>query len=151
MKCPPDGGVTATNNIPGGAAPGATPAGSTNSENAETTNYEISKTTTTTTKEPGEVKKLAVAVAVDGKWTPAKDGKGEPTYAPRTAEEIAQIKSLVAAAAAMVRQCTLRIGVLACGQAVAVVHRAGGELIVCHLNPELRGRAAGGTSGLTAR
>jgi len=95
----PDGGVTATNNIPGGAAPGAAAAGSTNTENAETTNYEISKTTTTTTKEPGEVKKLAVAVAVDGKWTPAADGKGEPTYAPRTAEEIAQIKSLVAAAA----------------------------------------------------
>ncbi|RYG17312.1 MAG: flagellar M-ring protein FliF, partial [Caulobacteraceae bacterium] len=82
--------------------PGATPAGSTNTENAETTNYEISKTTTTTTKEPGEVKKLAVAVAVDGKWTPAADGKGEPTYAPRTAEEIAQIKSLVAAAAGIV-------------------------------------------------
>ncbi|MDQ1154096.1 flagellar basal-body MS-ring/collar protein FliF [Brevundimonas sp. SORGH_AS_0993] len=95
----PDGGVTATNNIPGGAAPGATNAGSTKSDNTETTNYEISNSTTTTTKEPGEVKKLAVAVAVDGKWTPAKDGKGEPTYAPRTAEEIAQIKSLVAAAA----------------------------------------------------
>ncbi len=95
----PDGGVTATNNIPGGAAPATAPAGSTNAENAETTNYEISNTTTTTTKEPGEVKKLAVAVAVDGKWTPAKDGKGEATYAPRSAEEIAQIKSLVAAAA----------------------------------------------------
>ncbi|PZU00601.1 MAG: flagellar M-ring protein FliF [Brevundimonas sp.] len=95
----PDGGVTATNNIPGGAAPATTPVGSTNAENAETTNYEISNTTTTTTKEPGEVKKLAVAVAVDGKWTPAKDGKGEATYAPRTTEEINQIKSLVAAAA----------------------------------------------------
>ena len=95
----PDGGVTATNNIPGGAAPDATQAGSRSAENAETTNYEISNTTTTTTKEPGEVKKLAVAVAVDGKWTPAKDGKGEATYAPRSAEEIAQIKSLVAAAA----------------------------------------------------
>ena len=94
----PDGGVTATNNIPGGAAPAATPAGSTNAQNAETTNYEISNTTTTTTKEPGEVRKLAVAVAVDGKWTPAKDGKGEATYAPRSAEEINQIKSLVAAA-----------------------------------------------------
>ena len=94
-----DGGVTAANNIPGGADPANTPAGSTSAENAETTNYEISNTTTTTTKEPGEVKKLAVAVAVDGKWTPAADGKGEPTYAPRTAEEIAQIKSLVAAAA----------------------------------------------------
>lgn len=95
----PDGGVTATNNIPGGAAPDATQAGSRSAENAETTNYEISNTTTTTTKEPGEVKKLAVAVAVDGKWTPTKDGKGEATYAPRSAEEIAQIKSLVAAAA----------------------------------------------------
>ncbi len=94
-----DGGVTATNNIPGGAPPATTPAGATSAENAETTNYEISNTTTTTTKEPGEVKKLAVAVAVDGKWTPAADGKGEPVYAPRTAEEIAQIKSLVAAAA----------------------------------------------------
>ena len=94
-----DGGVTAANNIPGGAPPATTPAGSTTAENAETTNYEISNTTTTTTKEPGEVKKLAVAVAVDGKWTPAADGKGEPTYAPRSAEEIAQIKSLVAAAA----------------------------------------------------
>ncbi len=94
----PDGGVTAANNIPGGAAPNATPQGSTSAENTETTNYEISNTTTTTTREPGEVRKLAVAVAVDGKWTPAADGNGEATYAPRTAEEIAQIKALVAAA-----------------------------------------------------
>lgn len=94
----PDGGVTATNNIPGGAAPNTTPIGSNSAENTETTNYEISNTTTTTTREPGEVRKLAVAVAVDGKLTPAADGKGEPAYAPRTAEEIAQIKALVAAA-----------------------------------------------------
>lgn len=95
----PDGGVTATNNIPGGVPPETTQIGERSSENAEITNYQNSSTTTTTTKEPGEVKKLAVAVAVDGKWTPAADGKGEPTYAPRSAEEIAQIKSLVAAAA----------------------------------------------------
>jgi len=93
-----DGGVTATNNIPGGQAPNTTPIGSTNSENTETTNYEISNTTTTTVKEPGEVKKLSVSVAVDGKYTPPADGKGEPTYAPRTAEEVQQIKTLVAAA-----------------------------------------------------
>lgn len=93
-----DGGVTATNNIPGGAAPNTAPIGSTNSENTETTNYEISNTTTTTVKEPGEVKKLSVSVAVDGKYTPAAGGKGEPTYAPRTAEEVQQIKTLVAAA-----------------------------------------------------
>lgn len=93
-----DGGVTATNNIPGGAAPNTTPVGSTNSENTETTNYEISNTTTTTVKEPGEVKKLSVSVAVDGKYTPAANGQGQPTYAPRTAEEVQQIKTLVAAA-----------------------------------------------------
>lgn len=93
----PDGGATATNNIPGGQAPATTPQGSRDTQNTETTNYEISNTTTTTIKEAGEIKKLAVSVAVDGKWTPGANG-GEPTYAPRTAEEIAQIKSLVAAA-----------------------------------------------------
>ena len=93
-----DGGATATNNIPGGAPPAVTPIGSTDTQNTETTNYEISNTTTTTVKEPGEVKKLAVAVAVDGKWTPAANGQGEPTYTPRTEEEIAQIRRLVASA-----------------------------------------------------
>ncbi|MEN5146196.1 flagellar basal-body MS-ring/collar protein FliF [Brevundimonas diminuta] len=93
-----DGGVTATNNIPGGEAPNATPLGSTRAENTETTNYEISNTTTTTVKEPGEVRKLSVSVAVDGKYTPAADGKGEPAYAARTEEEVQQIKALVAAA-----------------------------------------------------
>jgi flagellar M-ring protein FliF len=94
----PDGAVTAANNIPGGAAPNTTPIGSNSAENTETTNYEISNTTTTTTREPGEVRKLAVAVAVDGKLTPPANGQGEPTYTPRTAEEIAQIRALVAAA-----------------------------------------------------
>ncbi|GAA0618617.1 flagellar basal-body MS-ring/collar protein FliF [Brevundimonas kwangchunensis] len=93
----PDGGATATNNIPGGQAPGATAQGSRDTQNTETTNYEISNTTTTTVKEAGEVKKLAVSVAVDGRWTPGANG-GEPTYAARTPEEIAQIKSLVEAA-----------------------------------------------------
>ena len=94
----PLGGVTATNNIPGGEAPEQADQASTTAENAETTNYEISNTTTTTVKEPGEVKRLSVSVAVDGNYTPAADGKGAPTYAPRTEEEVAQIRALVAAA-----------------------------------------------------
>lgn len=94
----PDGGVTAANNIPGGEAPGAAAAGSTESVTGETTNYEISNTTTTTVKEPGEVRKLSVAVAVDGKLTPAAEPGGEPAYEPRTAEEITQIEDLVKAA-----------------------------------------------------
>lgn len=92
-----DGGATATNNIPGGAAPATTPIGSRATDTNETTNYEISNTTTTTVKEAGEIKRLAVSVAVDGKWTPAANG-GAPTYAARTPAEIEQIKALVAAA-----------------------------------------------------
>lgn len=92
-----DGGATATNNIPGGEAPGATQMGSRSTDTTETTNYEISNTTTTTVKEAGEIKRLAVSVAVDGKWTPAADGAA-PTYAARTPAEIEQIKALVAAA-----------------------------------------------------
>ncbi len=94
----PDGGATATNNIPGGAPPATTPVGSSDTANTETTNYEISNTTTTTIREAGEVQKLAVAVAVDGVWTPAADGQGEPTFAPRSAEDIAKIDALVKAA-----------------------------------------------------
>jgi len=93
-----DGGATAANNIPGGEAPGAAPLGSRDTQTTETTNYEISNTTTTTIREAGEIKKLAVSVAVDGRWTPPANGEGEPTYAPRSEEEIAQIRALVAAA-----------------------------------------------------
>ena len=94
----PDGGATATNNIPGGTPPATTPAGSTKTDNNETTNYEISNTTTTTVKEPGEVKKLAVSVVVDDVRKPAADGKGPDTFTPRTPAQIEQIKALVAAA-----------------------------------------------------
>ena len=92
------GGATATENIPGGTDPASTPIGSSRTDTTETTNYDISNTTTTTVKEAGEVKKLSVSVAVDGKWTPGANG-AEPTYAPRTPQEIEQIKALVAAAA----------------------------------------------------
>jgi len=92
-----NGGVTATNNIPGGEAPAQTPLGSRSTDTTETTNYEISNTTTTTVREAGEIKRLAVSVAVDGKWTPGANG-AEPTYTARTPDEIEQIKALVAAA-----------------------------------------------------
>jgi flagellar M-ring protein FliF len=44
------------------------------------------------------VRKLSVAVAVDGKLTPAAEPGGEPTYTARTPEEITQIEDLVKAA-----------------------------------------------------
>ena len=82
--------------IPGGStvdAGGDT--SNTNGKQESTTNYEITKTTTTQVTEPGAVKKIAVAVAVDGVTGPA--GKtGKPgAYTPRSAAEMAQIEQLV--------------------------------------------------------
>jgi flagellar M-ring protein FliF len=62
----------------------------------ETTNYEISKTTRTEIQEPGTVKRLSVAVAVDGVTT--YDSHGKPSYAPRSAEEMQRIDQLVRSA-----------------------------------------------------
>jgi flagellar M-ring protein FliF len=54
----------------------------------ETTNYEISKTTKTSTVDGGTVKRLSVAVVVDG-------AKGDSEYKPRTPAEMKQIEALV--------------------------------------------------------
>ncbi len=59
----------------------------------ETVNYEISKTTKTQVTEPGQVKRISVAVVVDGTYS--KDDKGNIVYKPRSKEEIDQIAALV--------------------------------------------------------
>ncbi len=59
----------------------------------ETVNYEISKTTKTEVIEGGRVKRISVAVLVDGTY--GKNAKGESVYRPRSKQEIAQIASLV--------------------------------------------------------
>ncbi len=87
-------GVTVTNSLPAGEGGGS--AGSNSSDDKrseETVNYEISKTTSTEIQEGGTVKRLSVAVAVDGAYT--TDDKGTRTYAPRAAEEMQQIEQLV--------------------------------------------------------
>ena len=90
-------GVSAAANIPGGAdATGGANNASSSGATEETTNYEISKKTRTEVVEPGAIKRLSVAVAVDGVSTIGK--KGEITYAPRSAEEMQRIESLVRSA-----------------------------------------------------
>ncbi|HEX5377162.1 MAG TPA: flagellar basal-body MS-ring/collar protein FliF [Phenylobacterium sp.] len=90
------GGVSASTNIPGGNSnnqDGAT--GSASGRTESTTNYEISKTTRTEVKDPGQVKRISVAVAVDGVTAPAgKDGKPGP-YTARSAAEMQRIEQLV--------------------------------------------------------
>ena len=95
------GVTTAAANIPGGTQQAANiplPGNQSNS-NTETTNYEISSTKTTTVTGPGELKKLAVSVAVDDISVPSKDGKSPPTYQKRSDADMQKIKDLVIAAA----------------------------------------------------
>ncbi len=62
----------------------------------EIVNYEISRTTKTEVIEGGRVKRISVAVLVDGTY--AKNDKGEIAYQPRTKEEIDRIAALVRSA-----------------------------------------------------
>jgi flagellar M-ring protein FliF len=64
--------------------------------NEEIINYEISKTTRTEVIEAGRVKRLSVAVLVDGVYTTGQNG--QVTYAPRNAEELERIAALVRSA-----------------------------------------------------
>jgi flagellar M-ring protein FliF len=93
------GATSASSNIPGGPPPSTTTAstGNENSGTESTTNYEISKTVTTQVQQPGTVKRLSVAVAVDGVTTPGKNGK-PGGYTPRSPEEMQHLNDLVKAA-----------------------------------------------------
>jgi flagellar M-ring protein FliF len=92
------GQSTTTANIPG--TPGAASTSNNTSASGkteETTNYEITKTTKTTIDQPGAIKRLSVAVAVDG--VTAVDAKGKPgAYTPRSAQEMQRIEQLVRSA-----------------------------------------------------
>ncbi len=92
------GGVSASSNIPGGNSNNQDGNSSSASGSTEsTTNYEISKTTRTEVKDPGQVKRISVAVAVDGVTAVGKDGK-PGAYTPRNAAEMQRIEQLVRAA-----------------------------------------------------
>ncbi|MGY6248049.1 flagellar basal-body MS-ring/collar protein FliF [Bosea thiooxidans] len=63
------------------------------SKNEEVVNYEISKTTRTELQEGGRIKKLSVAVLVDGNYSRGQNG--ELAYQPRGNEELDRISELV--------------------------------------------------------
>ena len=90
--------VTVSNELPNGtnAAGGDGAAGDQSTTTDETTNYEISKTTQTNVNEAGGIKRLSVAVAIDGIYQ--SDANGAATYTPRTQEELDQLTALVRSA-----------------------------------------------------
>jgi len=91
--------VSVANALPGAAAAGGGESSRNSSGSTEETiNYEISKTVKTSTVDGGEIKKLSVAVVVDGTTTGEGTGEGAGTYKPRSAAEMAQITALVKSA-----------------------------------------------------
>jgi|TARA_B100000614_G_scaffold261412_1_gene290928 flagellar M-ring protein FliF len=92
-------GVTVGNNLPNanlGGAEGETGSKQATNRTEETVNYEISRTTKTEVLEPGRVKRLSVAVLVDGAYAQGEDGT--MVYAPRTQQELDKIEALVKSA-----------------------------------------------------
>jgi flagellar M-ring protein FliF len=64
--------------------------------NEETTNFEITKEVVNSIKETGNVRRLSVAVLVDGTYT--TNAQGEQVYAPRPGEELDKLEQLVKSA-----------------------------------------------------
>jgi flagellar M-ring protein FliF len=94
-----EGQVTVGNELPGAQrAPPENPAPQRDQskKSEEIVNYEISRTTKTEVIEGARIKRVSVAVLVDGTY--AKGSSGETTYQPRTSEEMDRIGALVRSA-----------------------------------------------------
>ena len=89
------GDVTVASNLPDGEA-GGDSSSSQNSETRERVNYEISETEREITLAPGAIKRLSVAVLVNGTSSVAADGA--LVFEPRSEEELSVLRDLVASA-----------------------------------------------------
>jgi len=90
------GDVTVASNLPDGDTGNGDSSSSQNSQTRERVNYEVSETEREVTRAPGSVKRLSVAVLVNGITT--ANGAGEAEFQPRAEEELASFKELVASA-----------------------------------------------------
>lgn len=89
--------VTVASNLPAGAGGGSGKTSQSNdSQTSERVNYDVSETKREVIKAPGAVKRMTVAVLVDGVTAP--DASGTPQWQPRADDELATLKDLVAAA-----------------------------------------------------
>jgi len=73
--------------------PKASTTGAEKEKSEETTNYEINKTVSKTIMPVGDVKKLSIAVLVDGTYV--KDAKGAETYQDRPKKEVEMLEEIV--------------------------------------------------------
>ncbi len=90
------GGVSVASNLPEGDAGSDSKSSSQNTETRERVNYEVSETKREIIKVPGAIKRLTVAVLVNGSMISQADGSKQ--YEPRSDAEISELRELVAAA-----------------------------------------------------
>lgn len=90
------GGVTVASNLPEGDAAAGAPGSSNSEESRERVNYEVSETQREVLRAPGDIRRLSIAVLVDGQQITAEDGT--VTWEPRTEEELSTLRELVASA-----------------------------------------------------
>ncbi len=100
---PREAGVSVGNELPGAQGQGGQGQNrDASNKNEEITNFEISRTTRTEVLEGGRLRRLSVAVLVDGIY--ARTANGETTYQPRGQEELDRIGALVRTAIGFDRQ-----------------------------------------------
>jgi flagellar M-ring protein FliF len=90
------GSVTVASNLPDGEGGSDRSSSSTNSETRERINFEVSETQRELIRAPGALKRLTVAVLVNGSRVTGEDGT--ESFAPRSEEELAALRELVASA-----------------------------------------------------
>lgn len=90
------GDVTVASNLPDGDAAGGDSSNSQTNETRERVNYEVSQTEREITQAPGAIKRLSVAVLVNG--TLGVDDTGTEAFVPRPEAELAALHELVASA-----------------------------------------------------
>lgn len=88
--------VTVASNLPDGDAAGGGNSTSQNSESRERVNYEVSETTREITKVPGAIKRLTVAVLVNGTFEIGADGAR--AFQPLPDQELLDLRELVSSA-----------------------------------------------------
>lgn len=91
------GAVTAASNLPDSEDDPQDGSQSTRSEARQQANYEISTITREVSRQPGAVRRLSIAVLVNG--TVGTNDQGEPEIIPRPEAELAILRELVASAA----------------------------------------------------
>jgi flagellar M-ring protein FliF len=129
----PGGEVTVASNLPEGDAATGAQGQSQSSETRERVNYEVSETQREILRGPGGIKRMTVAVMVDGVVTVAADGTR--SWAPRPDEELAALRELVASAVGLdeARGDVLTLKSLE----FQVLPDPGGEMVSAGLLPEM--------------